>query len=164
MKQNRISYVGRWFRDFLGILANELKLIWSDGGVMLIFCFAGLIYPLLYSWMYGNGMVDEMPVAVVDLSQGEYSRRYVREVDACRECRIAYDCVSMAEAEDLMARQKIHGIICIPADFDRNIVRQDKAVISTFADMSSFLYYKSLMGGRLCRHRRGPADHAGRIR
>ena len=145
MKQNRISYVGRWFRDFLGILANELKLIWSDGGVMLIFCFAGLIYPLLYSWMYGNGMVDEMPVAVVDLSQGEYSRRYVREVDACRECRIAYDCVSMAEAEDLMARQKIHGIICIPADFDRNIVRQDKAVISTFADMSSFLYYKSLM-------------------
>lgn len=144
MTNNRKTYLGRWFYDCANIFVNELKLIFSDSGVMLIFCFAGLVYPLLYNWIYHDGVVDEMPVAVVDLSQGEYSRRYIREVDATRECSIAYDCASMAEAEDLMARQKVHGIIYIPADFNSRLVRMEQATLSTYADMSTFLYYKNM--------------------
>ena len=83
--EEKISYIGRWVRDAWGIFVNELKLIVHDNGVMLIFCFAGLVYPLLYNWIYGYGVVDDMPVAVVDLSGGSYSRRYIREVDATRE-------------------------------------------------------------------------------
>ena len=145
MKKHDITYLGRWFRDWGNILVNELKMIWADGGVMLIVCFAGLVYPLLYSWIYGGGMVEEMPVAVVDLSRGEYSRRYLREVDATRECRLCYDCADMAEARTLMASQKVHGIIYIPDDFDERIVRMEQATVSTYADMSTFLYYKNLM-------------------
>ena len=125
MEQHNLTYLGRWFRDWLGIMANELKMIWRDGGVMLIFCFAGLVYPLLYSWIYGGGMVEEMPVAVVDQSRGEYSRRYLDKVDATRECLLCYDCADMEEARALMAGQKVHGIIYIPADFDRRIVRME---------------------------------------
>ena len=123
---------------------NELKLVFSDSGVMLIFCFAGLVYPILYNYIYHDGVVDEMPVAVVDLSQGSYSRRYLREFDATRECAIAYDCVSMAEAEKLMAEQKVHGIVYIPADFDEKLARMEQATLSTYADMSTFLYYKNM--------------------
>ena len=145
MEQHNLTYLGRWFRDWLGIMANELKMIWRDGGVMLIFCFAGLVYPLLYSWIYGGGMVEEMPVAVVDQSRGEYSRRYLSKVDATRECRLCFDCADMEEARALMAGQKVHGIIYIPADFDSRIVRMEQATVSTYADMSTFLYYKNLM-------------------
>jgi len=115
-----------------------------DNGVMLIFCFAGLVYPLLYNWIYGYGVVDEMPVAVVDNSQGSYSRRYIREVDAAREVAIAYDCVSLAEARELMEQQKVHGIIYIPSDFDEKLNLMEQATVSTYADMSTFLYYKDL--------------------
>ncbi|MBR5018687.1 MAG: ABC transporter permease [Bacteroidales bacterium] len=145
MEHHKLTYLGRWFRDWLGIMTNELKMIWRDGGVMLIFCFAGLVYPLLYSWIYGGGMVEEMPVAVVDQSRGEYSRRYLGKVDATRECRLCYDCADMEEARALMAGQKVHGIIHIPADFDSRIVRMEQATVSTYADMSTFLYYKNLM-------------------
>ena len=142
--EKNLTYIGQWLRDTFSIFVNELKLVFSDSGVMLIFCFAGLVYPILYNYIYHDGVVDEMPVAVVDLSQGSYSRHYLREFDATRECAIAYDCVSMAEAEKLMAEQKVHGIVYIPADFDEKLARMEQATLSTYADMSTFLYYKNM--------------------
>ncbi|MBR5064600.1 MAG: ABC transporter permease [Bacteroidales bacterium] len=140
----KITYLGQWIRDTFKIIADELGMVVHDNGVMLIFCFAGLVYPLLYNWIYGYGVVDEMPVAVVDNSQGSYSRRYIREVDAAREVAIAYDCVSLAEARELMEQQKVHGIIYIPSDFDEKLNLMEQATVSTYADMSTFLYYKDL--------------------
>lgn len=140
----KITYLGQWIRDTFKIFADELRMVVHDNGVMLIFCFAGLVYPLLYNWIYGYGVVDEMPVAVVDNSQGSYSRRYIREVDAAREVAIAYDCVSLAEARELMEQQKVHGIIYIPSDFDEKLNLMEQATVSTYADMSTFLYYKDL--------------------
>ena len=140
----KISYLGQWIRDTYRIFVEELRMVVRDNGVMLIFCFAGLVYPLLYNWIYGYGVVDEMPVAVVDNSQGSYSRRYIREVDATREVAIAYDCVSMEEARKLMEEQKVHGIIYVPSDFDEKLNRMEQATVSTYADMSTFLYYKDL--------------------
>lgn len=139
-----MSYISNWFHDVWNIFTRELKLIGRDNGVMLIFCFAGLVYPLLYNWIYHDGVVDEMPVAVVDNSRGSYSRRYVQKFDATRECAIAYDCVSMAEAEELMKEQKVHGILYIPSDFDSRLALGEQATLSTYADMSTFLYYKNM--------------------
>ena len=141
---NKTTYLGQWIRETFNIFVEELRMVVRDNGVMLIFCFAGLVYPLLYNWIYGYGVVVEMPVAVVDNSQGSYSRRYIREVDATREVAIAYDCVSMAEARELMEQQKVHGIIYIPADFDRKLNLMEQATVSTYADMSTFLYYKNM--------------------
>ena len=139
-----MSYISKWFHDVWNIFTQELRLIGRDNGVMLIFCFAGLVYPLLYNWIYHDGVVDEMPVAVVDNSRGSYSRRYVQKFDATRECAIAYDCVSMAEAEELMKEQKVHGILYIPSDFDSRLALGEQATLSTYADMSTFLYYKNM--------------------
>ena len=106
-----------------------------------------LLYPVLYNLIYMRGMVDDMPVAAVDRSDGAYSRRYLQKVDATRECEILTACTSLEEARVLMQQQKVHGIIYIPADFDERIVRGEQGHISTYADMSSFLYYKCLTMG-----------------
>ena len=139
-----MNYVRKWFHDMWNIFTQELRFITRDNGVILIFCFAGLVYPPLYNFIYHDGVVDEMNVAVVDLSHGSYSRRYVQKFDATRECAIVYDCVSMAEAEELMKQQKVHGILYIPSDFDTRLERGEQANLSTYADMSTFLYYKNM--------------------
>ena len=139
-----MNYARKWFHDMWNTFTQELRLIGRDNGVMLIFCFAGLVYPLLYNFIYHDGVVDEMSVAVVDQSRGSYSRRYVQKFDATRECAIAYDCVSMAEAEELMKQQKVHGILYIPSDFDTRLALGQQATLSTYADMSTFLYYKNM--------------------
>ena len=142
-----MSYIQNWFSETWKIFLSELREVFHDSGVMIIFCFAGLVYPLLYNWIYSIGTVDEMPVAVVDQSHGSYSRDYVRKLDATRECAVAANCISLEEARGLMVGGKVHGIVYIPSDFDRNIVRGEQGIISTYADMSTFLYYKSLTIG-----------------
>ena len=138
------KYIGAWIRDAYRIFVHEMRLIFSDAGVMVIFFVGGLLYPVLYNLIYSHGTVDDMPVAVVDNSGGAYSRRYLEKVDATRECEILIYCASMPEAQRLMQQ---HGIIYIPSDFDASLVRGEQGHVSTYADMSSFLYYKCLTMG-----------------
>ena len=137
----------KWFGDAVLICRRELKRIVTDGGVMLIFCVAGLGYPLLYNCIYHNGILEDTPVAVVDESRSVHSRRYIRKVDATRELRVARKCATMAEAEELMRQRKVKGVIYFPEDFGRDIDECRTATLSIYADMSSFLYYKNLMLG-----------------
>lgn len=142
MKDN---YITCWLRDFWGIFGHELRTIFSDGGFLIIFFFAGLAYPILYNLIYKNGVLEDTPVAVVDNSDCAASRQFIREVDATREVSIAYKCVNMEEARDLMQKRKVNGIIMFPSDFGDKIERMETSKISIYADMSSFLYYKNLL-------------------
>ncbi len=137
----------QWFRDAFSVFREELKRILCDGGVMIIFCAAGFGYPLLYNCLYHNGILEDTPVAVVDLSHSAESRRYIRKVDATRELRVVQKCTDMAQAEELMRQRKVNGIIFFPEDFGSCIVEGKTATLSIYADMSSFLYYKNLMLG-----------------
>lgn len=97
-----IRYLRQWRRDWYYVFTNELRMIFCDSGVMVIFFLAGLAYPLIYGIVYGNGTVDDTPVAVVDLSHSTESRRFIRKMDATREISIAYTCTDMEEAARLM--------------------------------------------------------------
>ena len=139
------GYIKTWLRDWWDIFCHELKQIFSDGGVLLIFFVAGLAYPLLYNVVYLNGILSETPVAVVDEAACPDSRRFIREIDATREVRVAAKCVNMAEAERLMQERKVNGIVYFPRDFGERLARNETAKLSLYADMSSFLYYKNAM-------------------
>ena len=143
--KERKTYLGRWFEDFKGICGHELKQIFSDWGVMLIFFVAGLLYPLLYNVVYLNGVLNDTPIAVVDEAACSDSRRYIRELDATREVEVAYKCVNMAEAQKLMQERKVNGIVLFPRDFGEKLARMETATLSVYCDMSSFLYYKNVL-------------------
>ena len=141
----RETYARTWLKDFCYIACNELKQIFSDGGVMLIFFVAGLLYPLLYNVVYLNGILNDTPIAVVDEAACSESRRYIRELDATREVEIAYKCINMDEAERLMKERKDNGIVLFPRDFGEKIQRMETSTISVYCDMSCFLYYKNVL-------------------
>lgn len=134
-------------RDALDIFNLELRNILHDGGVMIIFIAAGFLYPILYNFVYKNGILEDSPVAVVDNADCSDSRRMIREMDATREIDIAYECVSMEEAKELLRTRRVNGIIYFPGDFGDKLVHRETATFSIYADMSSFLYYKNVLMG-----------------
>ena len=142
MKQ---SYIHTWLHDAWEIALHEFRSIFRDGGVLLIFFVAGLAYPLLYNVIYSNGILEDSPIAVVDEAVCSESRRYIREMDATREVKVAYRCVNMAEAERLMQERKVNGIVLFPRDFGEKLARMETATLSVYCDMSSFLYYKNAL-------------------
>ncbi|MDD4848895.1 MAG: ABC transporter permease [Bacteroidales bacterium] len=132
-------------KDLWLVFLVELKLIFSDFGVMLIFFVAGIFYPIVYSFIYSTEALSEIPIAVVDLSASSESREFIREMDATKEMQVKYKCVSMEEAQELFYRQKVRGIVYFPNDYQDKLAQMEQAHISLYCDMSSFLYYKSIL-------------------
>ena len=131
--------------DLWMVFATELRRVFRDPGVVLIFFIAGLGYPFIYNIIYWNDTLTDVPVAVVDLSGSPESRLFLHKWEATPDVRITHICASMQEAEDLMRRQVIHGILYIPEDFDDALATaQKQAHVSLYADMSSFLYMKAV--------------------
>lgn len=124
---------------------SELQRIFRDPGVMVIFIVATLAYPLIYKALYWNEQICDVPVAVVDLSNSPESRTFLHRWNASPDIRLTHSCTSMAEAEQLLREQKVHGIIYFPHDFARQLADPlGKAHISLYCDMSSFLYMKAI--------------------
>jgi len=124
---------------------NELRRIFRDPGVTVIFIVATLAYPLIYKGIYWNEQITDVPVAVVDLSNSSESRAFLHRWNASPDIRLTHSCSSMAEAEKLLRDQKVHGIIYFPRDFARQLADPlGQAHISLYCDMSSFLYMKGI--------------------
>lgn len=129
----------------MGQMVNELRRIFSDAGVIVIFIVATLAYPFLYKGIYWNEQITDVPVAVVDLSNSTQSRAFLHRWSAAPDIKLTYSCTSMTEAEQLLRDQKVHGIIYFPRDFAKQLADPlGQAHISLYCDMSSFLYMKAI--------------------
>ena len=127
------------------VFVNELRRVFRDPGVVVIFFVATLAYPILYNFIYWKDNVENVPVAVVDMSASQESRAFLHKWSASPDIKITHYCTSMAEAEQLMRAQKIHGIIYFPSDFAQCLnTGMKSAHISLYCDMSSFLYMKAV--------------------
>lgn len=123
---------------------SEMKTIVKDQGVLLFFVFLPLAYPLIYSWIYTNEVVREVPVVVVDDSHSALSREFVRKFDASPDVSVAYQCGSIAEAQDVIGHGKAYGILYFPADFQEKNGRMEQTHVSVYCDMSYMLTYKAI--------------------
>ena len=77
------------------VFANELKRIFRDPGVMVIFLLGTLAYPLVYKALYWNEQISNVPVAVVDLSCSTESRAFLHTWNACPDIRLTHTCTSL---------------------------------------------------------------------
>ena len=121
-----------------------MKQVVRDEGVLIFFIIVPLIYPLLYSWIYNNETIHEVPVVVVDDSHSNLSRELVRKLDASADVKILCHAADMDEAKSLVSRQLAKGIYYIPSDFATRIYRMEQATLSVYCDMSLMLTYKAL--------------------
>jgi ABC-2 type transport system permease protein len=144
MKQQGILHtIADGVRDACHIWRDELRLVLKDEGVLIFFIIVPLIYPLLYSWIYNNEAVREVPVVVVDDSHSAMSRQFIRMCDASPDAQIKYYASDIDEAQMLMGRQIVKAIYRIPADFESNLMRMQQSVVSVYCDMSLMLTYKA---------------------
>ena len=130
--------------DAAFIWRQEMKQVFRDEGVLIFFIIVPLIYPLLYSWIYNNEVVHEVPVVVVDDSHSTLSRQLIHKCDASPDVKILCHAADMDEARSLVSRQLAKGIYYIPSDFATRINRMEQAVVSVYCDMSLMLTYKAI--------------------
>lgn len=145
MKENIIRYWRKACEDWNYIFKDELRNIVRDEGVLIFFFLVPLAYPLLYSFIYTNETVREVPVAVVDDCRSAKSREYLRKADASPDIRIIDHCPDMPAAQKLISSREAYGIIRIPESFSRDLAQGRQTRVSIYCDMSGMLYYKAIL-------------------
>ncbi len=142
MKKLRMNLYDIWTA-----LSAEVRHVFSDSTVLLIFFIAPLLYPLIFCYMYKTENVENLPVAVVDEAVCSESKRFIHKLDATPEINVEYKCCNMHEAQELLKDNEIHAIFYFPKDFSQRLASMQTAHIGVFADMSSFYYYKAALLG-----------------
>ena len=130
-------------RDAARIWRDEMRQIFKDEGVIIFFFVVPLIYPLLYSWIYNNEVVREVPVVVVDNSHSQLSRKFIRMCNASPDVKVVAYVDDMDEGKMLIGRNVARALYYIPSDFQTRIYRMEQATISVYCDMSLVLCYKA---------------------
>lgn len=133
------------FFDLFIVWKDEFMHVITDAGVLIFFLVAPLGYPLLYCCIYNNEVAKEVPMVVVDESNSSRSREFTRLCDATRDVKVVGRCANMSEAEAALNEKKAYGIMLIPKDFNKNIVRGEKSYVMLYTNMSSLLYYKAFL-------------------
>lgn len=131
--------------DLFYIWRQEFRTTFRDQGVLIFFVLVPLVYPLIYSFIYTNETIREVPAVAVDHSRSSLSREYLRKVDASPDVNIVSYCADMEEAKLMLKDRKAYGIIYVPSSFSEDIARGKQTQVSLYCDMSGLLYYKSLL-------------------
>ncbi len=134
----------KWLEDAAYVWRFEMRQVIRDEGVLLFFLVVPVAYPLLYSWIYNNEVVHEVPVVVVDQSRSHQSRQFIRMCDASPEVRVACYAADLDDAQSLVSRQVVKGIYFIPKDFATHLNRLEQGTVSVYCDMALMLTYKAI--------------------
>ena len=131
---NIFDKIKQFLSDIFCSCYSEARTIVRDEGVVLFMLFVPLFYPILYSWIYNNEVVREVPVAVVDASHSALSREFVRRYDASPDVK----------ARRLVATQEVNGFVYLPEDMSTRLNRMESTTVSVYCDMSLMLAYKAI--------------------
>ncbi len=131
-------------QDACYIWRKEMVQVVKDEGVLIFFIIVPLVYPLLYSWIYNNEVVHEVPVCVVDQSHSQLSRQFIRMCDASPDVHVKYYAQDLDEAKSLVSRQLVKGVYLIPSSFEGDVYGLKQGVVSVYCDMSLMLIYKAI--------------------
>ena len=106
---------------FIAIVYRETKRILSNP----TYWFATLILPLfilsVMATMFGNGLIRELPVGIVDNDNSQLSRSMARNIESVPELHVTKIYSNIAEAQNDIKAKKIYGYMYICKDFERNI-------------------------------------------
>jgi ABC-2 type transport system permease protein len=100
-----------------------LKSVLLDKGAVVPAVLGGIVYCFFYPLPYLPQVVRNVPVIVADYDVSPLSRQFERDLDATREVRVTGVVRRVEEAVPLLQVGEIGGIVAIPPQFHRDVLR-----------------------------------------
>ena len=138
------KHISLYAKETASVMRNELRSIFTDEGVLLVLVFAIFIYSTIYGLAYGNQVLRNVPIGVIDNSKTSSSRALTASFDAGPNTYVAYEPTDMEEAKKLFFDREIYGIVYIPEDFERTLLNGGQSCVSIYCDASYFLMYRQV--------------------
>jgi len=132
--------------SFWNTFKTEWKSIKSDKAVISTFLSVAFIILIVYTYIYSNQVVTEIPVAVVNQDASKMSRDYIAMLEATEGTKTIVNFVDLQEAKRAYYAKQVQGIVIIPKNFEKDIRRGKQIAITTFSDAANMIFYKRILG------------------
>ena len=139
------QYIYQSSADFTRAMLWEAKYIFRDRAVFFSFVIVAVLVSFLYTYLYSEETLQELPIGVVDEDNTSQSRQLLGMIDANSGVAIYSSYLNLSEAKKAFQQEQIRGIIAIPSSFSRDLQRGEQPSISVYADASYMLYYKQIL-------------------
>ncbi len=127
-------------------IRDEWKRI-TSGKFIILMLAVPVVVAALFSYIFQNGMAQEVPLAVVDLDHSTYSRQLIEKLDASQYVKVSDTYDDYVEADVLLYNERYSGVLYLPAGLE-NAYTQGKAInLGLFADMTMSASAGSLRSG-----------------
>ncbi|MEG2066872.1 MAG: ABC transporter permease [Tannerellaceae bacterium] len=127
-----------------GVIRNEFRTIAGSYSILLVLLGGIFVYGLLYNYMYAPDVVRNAPVVVVDNSDTELSRSYIRLLDATEQVEVVAAGIGYPDAKEMMKTDEAVGILYLPDDFEERVSRGEESIFIMYETTSAFLYYLAM--------------------
>lgn len=132
--------------SFWNTFKTEWKSIKSDKAVVSTFLSVAFIILIVYTYIYSNQVVTEIPVAVVNQDASKMSRDYIAMLEATEGTKTIVNFVDLQEAKRAYYAKQVQGIVIIPKNFEKDIRRGKQIAVTTFSDAANMIFYKRILG------------------
>ncbi len=108
-----------FFRVFLyeskKLLHSPLRMVWVLGVPLFFFMFL--------SFLFGDGAMRDVPIAVCDLDQTTTSRAFLRDLEAAPSVQIAEYVQEPAQGQLYLQRGDYYALVIIPGGFEKDVYK-----------------------------------------
>ena len=132
-----------------GTFVAEWRRVLGDKGVLGLFILAPMLYAVFYPQPYLGQLVRHIPIAVVDQDNTPLSRNLIQALSAHDNLSIALRAATYTEAEDSIQARRALGIVGIPPDTERNVLKGVTARLPIYADSTYFILFNRTLQGIL---------------
>src|SRR5262245_26080591 len=127
---------------------RTLRLIAQERELFVVLVVSSILYSLFYPTPYLHQLLRDVPVVVVDRDHTSMSRKVARWLDASEGIAVLGRSVDLPSAHAAMRAGDAGGVVLIPQDFERRILRNEPTALTTYVD-GSYLLVRSTVAGTM---------------
>jgi len=131
-------------RTLLDCTVAAFRRILSHRGTLGVLVLGTILYGFFYPTPYLHQVVRDVPVVVVDRDHTPLSRQFSRWLDASEGVAVSARIEDLEVARDAVRKADAGGIVLIPEDFERQVLRREPAYLTTYADGSYLQIYSTV--------------------
>lgn len=123
----------------LSLLGREFKLFWSNKVLVLLFLGAPVLYGVLIGSVYKKGVVDNLPVLVVDQDRSELSRKAMTMIEDNNSVYIAETLYDTHKMHEKAMELEAICVVVIPKGFEKDILLKRYPEVISYINTSNLL-------------------------
>jgi len=114
------------------VVRREVRRIAASWVLIFTTMIAPPIAFLAITWLFNQGVVRDLPIAVVDLDNTAFSSKVARMIDAAAVCNVVYRLNSAEEARQMMDKGKIDAIVVLPYELEKKVMNTGAPAIAVY--------------------------------